>query len=1458
MFNLLRKVGRLPLVLTVIAMAMLIGGVVHAQGGGATIATFPHHFIPSEPGAGVDIDCGGIYPGLRGTYLCEITQTGNTITVTRQVPDPSTNHGVATEEFTFSLAGGQADGVVTAGAFSADNTELTLTITAGGTDSTVTITVPDALRTGGGGSATFAGLTDTPSDITAREFVRGNAAADALEFVPEPANDNTIPHVGRLPEVADDSPVLVFLSHDEIDGDREDATLTVGEALGRYCGYSNGDIFQAFGSINKASPIAMIFGVWDGTDCTIQTVHSANEGFIADIESVIFTVGSGTETTCNLGSEFQEYGYSTKRILSCPGLEDIATGDVTINFFYADGTSAYWNDGSAVHRAGLYEKVGTPASYHDLAPPEDAHKTGTGSAACGDSEPPDAAGQICVTSDGRGYFAMPRTTLETTPPTITVAAAGSDLFIPDLYQPTDLQTRTGLTDGQFIYVKTSQEFYQYQDPDFVVVSWTEAWQYIIDNVGDTATRQTFLASVFLGEFASEAEVARDRDGFSDDSVEYYFLYSDFGTLIHITAFTNSVTTAVDAGFAWRGPVIIPEEVLDVVAANDGEEIDEVLDSIQIGSQRYSVIVRPGENGQLRDPIAADYDTTNARSKVVAVVDGKPYKVRRTLVSGHSATGTFTEVAVGTELSAGGSGQFRWRGVYTADQDVSSPRENDIYYNIQYHHWRLRDDDDVYGDYWYTLPNGGEILTRLRFVDYFTSEEDALGHATAMGQRFVLPDGSDWALYTLSAFTAAEADHYEYSWTEAVPVPVLPANETLVDDLEVTFNAANRPSIEVKFSRALTAADDGRPVIIDYRPNAAGHNNRAVGGEILAEHVRHLTTLRPVALQKDPPGGRNPIDHTEDLPTGAGRISPGHIEFPFPLSSGDNDLHWMRLLYIGDHIDDMDGSFGSSATTITVNNPDDIVAGRNYWIVGPVSGGGCTESYHSERVTVTAIGDPNNDDLTVVRGLDSTDLPNACTWVSGADIIEDDKRTFILAATNDDQDSGNFTFTLLSRGSGSAGGSGDDSGGSGDITAITTPTGSGIGLTGCNEGDCSISLDIPGMTSVGLNLLTEGDEIILREGNMDRRTTLGNVSAYTFGRIVDQTDLTALADADSFVVNDASEGADDPREVTAARVSNYIGARLAGDGLTYNTTTNQLDGGGAPQIELIDSLNDVAYTQADTADLSSRFGGGATVYTADIDAEGTTDAEINDLIVFQWRDNPAAVPSDRALGIRINDSGLTLPIRIIDPLTNSLTNKTRADLTRYEFLFLSRQDGVFIQMSSLALADVMGRLLPDGGTAGQVLTKDTATDFDASWTTPASGGSGLLLQKHVVSSSTEVSRSNDTWTDLMTQSLTIAGATDRVFIDAAIFIEFIGGSGNEECDVRVTRDDTLVGAISGGRSYVQGEMHYVDLVVIDDSPGAGTYTYAVEGRRTATDVTTCNFQPDGTSSYATFEVLSANP
>ena len=479
---------------------------------------------------------------------------------------------------------------------------------------------------------------------------------------------------------------------------------------------------------------------------------------------------------------------------------------------------------------------------------------------------------------------------------------------------------------------------------------------------------------------------------------------------------------MNAGFAWRGPVIISEEVLEIVEANVADQdIDDPLDSLLVGSRLYSVIVRPGSNGVLRSPTAADYDTANARSKVLAVVDGDSYKVRRTLVDGHAATGTFTIVPENTSLAAGGSGTFRWRGVYTADQNVTSPEEDDIYYNIQFHHWRIRDHDPAYGNYWYTLPNGGEILSLLLWVDYFSSEADALGHVTANGQRVVLQDAAGtWRLYVLSGFTAADPDHYEYSWIPAVTPSVLEDNVTLVDDEEFTFNSANKPSTEMHFSEALEAADDGRPVLIDYRPNAAGSDNRAAGAVILSEHIRHLTTLRPMMLQKTG-GGDTPIDHTVDLPA----HRPGSIEFPFPISSGGNERRWMRMYYIGDHVDDLDGALDlePDATTLTLNSTTGITTDTDYWISGPVDGVGCTFDRYDEKVTVTAIGTPNDDDITVIRGVDGTTISdNDCrTFVSGADFIEDNKTTFVLSATHDDQDSGNFTFTQLAQGTGGSGG-----------------------------------------------------------------------------------------------------------------------------------------------------------------------------------------------------------------------------------------------------------------------------------------------------------------------------------------------------------------------------------------------------------------------------------------------------
>ena len=101
------KITLLPIAALLILILLSVVGQhpAAAQDPAAPTAMFPGHYVPSNPGAGVEIDCGGEYPGLRGTYICDITQAGNQITVTRQVPDSAEDGLVRDETFTFTLSG---------------------------------------------------------------------------------------------------------------------------------------------------------------------------------------------------------------------------------------------------------------------------------------------------------------------------------------------------------------------------------------------------------------------------------------------------------------------------------------------------------------------------------------------------------------------------------------------------------------------------------------------------------------------------------------------------------------------------------------------------------------------------------------------------------------------------------------------------------------------------------------------------------------------------------------------------------------------------------------------------------------------------------------------------------------------------------------------------------------------------------------------------------------------------------------------------------------------------------------------------------------------------------------------------------------------------------------------------------------------------------------------------------
>lgn len=71
------------------------------------------------------------------------------------------------------------------------------------------------------------------------------------------------------------------------------------------------------------------------------------------------------------------------------------------------------------------------------------------------------------------------------------------------------------------------------------------------------------------------------------------------------------------------------------------------------------------------------------------------------------------------------------------------------------------------------------------------------------------------------------------------------------------------------------------------------------------------------------------------------------------------------------------------------------------------------------------------------------------------------------------------------------------------------------------------------------------------------------------------------------------------------------------------------------------------------------------------------------------------------------------------LTRGATSKAMAPGDTTELYFDGTSDGMF----SVGGGAPSGGTVPTGGTSGQVLTKNSSTDFDTSWTTPTGGGGG---------------------------------------------------------------------------------------------------------------------------------------
>ena len=231
--------------------------------------------------------------------------------------------------------------------------------------------------------------------------------------------------------------------------------------------------------------------------------------------------------------------------------------------------------------------------------------------------------------------------------------------------------------------------------------------------------------------------------------------------------------------------------------------------------------------------------------------------------------------------------------------------------------------------------------------------------------------------------------------------------TLVDDQTLDFWGTVDGAVgeEIHFSRALTEEDDNRFVTYSSRywddsGSDPGDSFRSAGRVFHGRDLRRLVAAGPTPVEKDdngvPGGGRDPIDHTAAVEDGGLR---GGIDMTFTLGQETA----CRLIYLGDHIDDVQGALQEDVTTFSVNNSAGFVIGREYWIVGEHES---TTDIQFEKVRLTGI---SGDDLTVEREIDGTDAGG--TFGTGADVIEDNGTTFAFQSLGTEFADANIVFSL---------------------------------------------------------------------------------------------------------------------------------------------------------------------------------------------------------------------------------------------------------------------------------------------------------------------------------------------------------------------------------------------------------------------------------------------------------------
>jgi hypothetical protein len=139
----------------------------------------------------------------------------------------------------------------------------------------------------------------------------------------------------------------------------------------------------------------------------------------------------------------------------------------------------------------------------------------------------------------------------------------------------------------------------------------------------------------------------------------------------------------------------------------------------------------------------------------------------------------------------------------------------------------------------------------------------------------------------------------------------------------------------------------------------------------------------------------------------------------------------------------------------------------------------------------------------------------------------------------------------------------------------------------------------------------------------------------------------------------------------------------------------------------------------------------------------------------------------------------------------------------------------------------------GGTSDQVLAKNSNTDMDFKWVTPAAGGGGKVLQVIMGSTSTLASNSTTTYADTnLTASITPSSATSKVLVLVSqCGVVRSNGNANNALLLQLQRGGSSIAQISNegmqtDTAFRQGDFTY-NIAFLDSPATTSATTYKTQ-------------------------------